>query len=61
MVEPLLEHEKRLKAALKRLDAIERAIETMAEWLVQAQTGFNAHDAQGIKKILREGKNDAGT
>lgn len=25
----------------------------MAQWLVQAQTGFGAHDAAGIEKILR--------
>jgi hypothetical protein len=25
----------------------------MATWLVQAQTGFGAHDAAGIEKILR--------
>jgi hypothetical protein len=25
----------------------------MAQWLVQAQTGFGAQDAEGIEKILR--------
>jgi hypothetical protein len=37
----------------KRLDRLELAIGTMAQWLVQAQTGFNATDAEGIEKILR--------
>ena len=37
----------------KRLDRIELAIGTMAQWLVQAQTGFSARDAEGIEKILR--------
>lgn len=37
----------------RRLDRIELAIGTMAQWLVQAQTGFGAHDAAGIEKILR--------
>lgn len=36
-----------------RLDRHEKAIATMAAWLVQAQTGFNANDAAGIEKILR--------
>ena len=46
MAEPMLETD-------RRLDRIERAIGTMAEWLVQAQTGFSAKDAEGIEKILR--------
>jgi hypothetical protein len=46
MAEPKLEIE-------KRLDRLELAVGTMAQWLVQAQTGFNAHDAEGIEKILR--------
>jgi len=29
----------------KRLDRLELAVGTMAQWLVQAQTGFGAHDA----------------
>jgi len=37
----------------QRLDRIELAINTMAQWLVQAQTGFGARDAEGIEKILR--------
>lgn len=46
MAEPQLEVE-------KRLDRIELALGTMAQWLVQAQTGFSARDAEGIEKILR--------
>lgn len=46
MAEPLLEVD-------RRLDRIELAIRTMAQWLVQAQTGFGAKDAEGIEKILR--------
>lgn len=37
----------------QRLDRIELAIGTMAHWLVDAQTGFGAKDAEGIEKILR--------
>ncbi len=37
----------------KRLDRHEKAISTMASWLVQAQTGFGTQDAKGIDKILR--------
>jgi len=37
----------------QRLDRHELAIATMAQWLVQAQTGFGAQDAEGIEKILR--------
>lgn len=37
----------------RRLDRHEKAISTMASWLVQAQTGFGQHDASGIEKILR--------
>jgi hypothetical protein len=37
----------------QRLDRLELAVGTMAQWLVQAQTGFGAHDAEGIEKILR--------
>jgi len=46
MAEPKLQIE-------QRLDRIELAIGTMAQWLVQAQTGFGAQDAEGIEKILR--------
>lgn len=37
----------------QRLDRIEKAISTMADWLVQAQTGFGVQDAKGIDKILK--------
>jgi hypothetical protein len=46
MAEPKLQIE-------KRLDNLELAVGTMAQWLVQAQTGFGAQDAAGIEKILR--------
>lgn len=36
-----------------RIQRIEKAVGTMAQWLVQAQTGFNANDAAGIERILR--------
>lgn len=37
----------------RRLDRQEKAISTMAWWLVAAQTGFGQKDAEGIDKILR--------
>ena len=46
MAEPKLEIE-------KRMDRLELAVGTMAQWLVQAQTGFGVRDAEGIEKILR--------
>lgn len=46
MAEPKLQIE-------ERVERCERAIGTMAQWLVQAQTGFGAQDAEGIEKILR--------
>jgi hypothetical protein len=46
MAEPKLQIE-------QRLDRVEKAVGTMAQWLVQAQTGFGAKDAEGIEKILR--------
>jgi len=52
MAEPQLQIE-------RRLDRIEKAVGTMAQWLVQAQTGFNAKDAEGIEKILRGEDEDA--
>ena len=51
MAEPKLEIE-------KRLDRLELAVGTMAQWLVQAQTGFGAHDAEGIERILRGEKSE---
>lgn len=53
MAEPKLQIEKLIDTVEERLDRIELAIGTMAQWLVQAQTGFGAHDAEGIEKILR--------
>lgn len=46
MTEPQLQIE-------QRVERCEKAIGTMAAWLVQAQTGFGAKDAEGIEKILR--------
>ena len=42
----------------RRLDRQEEAIRTMAQWLVQAQTGFGIQDAEGIDKILRGEKSE---
>ena len=53
MAETKLEIEKRMDEAEARLERQDQAISTMAQWLVQAQTGFNATDAEGIEKILR--------
>ena len=62
MAEPKLEIEKRIdRIELRneeRLKRIELAIGTMAQWLVQAQTGFGAQDAEGIEKILRGEKTE---
>lgn len=46
MTEPKLQIE-------TRVGRCEDAISTMAQWLVSAQTGFGAQDAEGIEKILR--------
>jgi hypothetical protein len=46
MAEPKLQIE-------ERVGRLEDAVSTMAQWLVQAQTGFGAQDAEGIEKILR--------
>ena len=51
MAEPQLEIE-------KRVGRLEDAVSTMAQWLVSAQTGFGAQDAEGIEKILRGEKPD---
>ena len=45
--------EKRLDKVEERLDRVEMAVSVMSTWLVQAQTGFSAKDAEGIEKILR--------
>lgn len=55
MATPMTQVERRLEELEKGQKKIVAAVETMAEWLVQAQTGFNANDAQGIKKVLRDG------
>lgn len=53
MAEPKLQIERRMDQVEERLERIELAVGTMAQWLVQAQTGFGAHDAEGIERILR--------
>ena len=58
MAGPKLQIDRRLDEVETRLDRLELAVGTMAQWLVQAQTGFGAHDAAGIEKILR-GEKDA--
>ena len=42
-----------------RLARIEEAIQTMAAWLVEAQTGFGVDDYLGIVNILKPGDNPA--
>jgi hypothetical protein len=58
MAEPKLQIEKEVNQVKERLDRAELAIGTMASWLVQAQTGFGAQDAEGIEKILRGEKSE---
>jgi hypothetical protein len=53
MAEPKLQIDKRVEELEEQVKRHELAIGTMAQWLVQAQTGFGAHDAAGIEKILR--------
>lgn len=53
MADPKLEVEERLEQLEIKLGRVELAVSTMATWLVQAQTGFNAQDSQGIERILR--------
>lgn len=36
----------------ERLERIEKAVDTLGWWLVQAQTGFSERDARGISDIL---------
>ncbi len=36
----------------QRVERIEKAVRTLAYWLVQAQTGFGQQDAEGIDRIL---------
>lgn len=66
MAEPKLQIDKRIEKLFNdqartdlRMQRIENAVGTMAQWLVQAQTGFNAKDAEGIEKILRGEKDNA--
>lgn len=60
MAEPKLQIDQRMDSLEEKLERVDRAIGTMAQWLVQAQSGFGAHDAEGIEKILRgETENEA--
>lgn len=36
-----------------RIARLEKAVETIAWWLVEAQTGFSSHDAREIVRILK--------
>jgi cell division septum initiation protein DivIVA len=53
VAQPKLQIEQRVEELEEQVKRHELAIGTMAQWLVQAQTGFGAHDAAGIEKILR--------
>lgn len=53
MAKPRTQVEQRLDKLEERLDNVHLAVGMMAQWLVQAQTGFGAHDAEGIERILR--------
>ena len=37
----------------EQVERLEKALLTLAWWLVQAQTGFGRKDAEGIEKIVR--------
>ena len=41
-----------LRELIQKVERIEKAVSTMAWWLVQAQTGFAERDARGIEDIL---------
>jgi hypothetical protein len=43
----------KLNEVIAAVNDIARAVETMAYWLVQAQTGFNAKDAENVVRIVR--------
>lgn len=45
-----IEHE-----LIVRVNRLEKAVLTMAWWLVQCQTGFGVQDAKGIEKIIEDG------
>lgn len=52
MADPKLQIEQRVDELDQKLDRIDQAVRTLSGWLVEAQTGFNEKDAQGIEKIL---------
>jgi hypothetical protein len=39
-----------------QIDRLRFVVETMAVWLVQAQTGFGARDAENIEKLIEKGE-----
>lgn len=48
----------RVGHAKRRIERLEKAVETMAWWLVSAQTGFGQRDAERICEILRGDADD---
>jgi hypothetical protein len=53
MAEPMLQMEREIKAVKEHLERVELAIETLAQWLVDAQTGLGPHYSEKIAKILQ--------
>lgn len=49
---PLIQSLK-IEDVVETINNIGRAIETMSIWLVQAQTGYNAKDHEGVMKMMR--------
>ncbi len=47
------EDEKQEPTVEERIARLERAVDAMAWWLVDAQTGFGERDARAIQEILR--------
>lgn len=46
------EQVEKINELVEQSNNTERAVQQLCYWLVQAQTGFNLHDAQGIIKVL---------
>jgi hypothetical protein len=42
----------------ERIARLEQAVQTLAWWLVQCQSGFGELDARGIENIVRTGNID---
>lgn len=53
MAEPMLQVEREIKELNEQLERVRRAIEMLAEWIAQAQTGFSPHYMTKIEKILQ--------